>query len=154
MKIIEGNLLDCPEGINVIAHGCNCFHTMGAGIAAQIKKRYPEAYHADRETSYGDKSKLGSFSFAKSGGIKVANLYTQFNHHAGKRQLDYEAMYQCLVNLREAMNSATNAERYTLGLPYLIGCGLAGGDERIVLPMHEVVFENVKFNVVIVKFNG
>ena len=151
MKIIEGNLLDCPEGINIIAHGCNCFHTMGAGIARQIKERYPEAYQADKETSYGLKSKLGTFSYAKSGFIKIANLYTQFNC-GGQRELNYEALYNCLVNLRDAINHGSNSNSYVLGLPFLIGCGLAGGDARIVKTMHDVIFEEAKFEVIIVKY--
>jgi len=42
MKIVlKGNLLDyfdnSTENITVLAHGCNCFNVMGAGIAKQIK---------------------------------------------------------------------------------------------------------------------
>jgi O-acetyl-ADP-ribose deacetylase (regulator of RNase III) len=29
---------------DVIVHGCNCFKTMGGGIAAQIKRVFPKAY--------------------------------------------------------------------------------------------------------------
>jgi O-acetyl-ADP-ribose deacetylase (regulator of RNase III) len=58
VQITKGNLLDFPThclsfasneyiGINAIAHSCNCQNVMGAGIAKQIKDRYPQAYEAD-----------------------------------------------------------------------------------------------------------
>jgi len=31
---------------HIIVHGCNCFCTMGAGIAKTIKELYPSAYLA------------------------------------------------------------------------------------------------------------
>jgi hypothetical protein len=35
---------------------------MGAGIAKEIKKVFPEAYEKDKETPYGERQKLGHFS--------------------------------------------------------------------------------------------
>ena len=62
MKIIKGDLLKLAlEGkFDVITHGCNCFNTMGAGIARQIAIEFPEAAIADNYTKRGDKSKLGT----------------------------------------------------------------------------------------------
>ena len=34
---------------DVIIQGCNCFHTMGAGIAKYIKQDFPEAFAADKQ---------------------------------------------------------------------------------------------------------
>ena len=48
---------------DVIIHGCNCQHTMGAGIAKQIKSHFPAAYAADCATPKGA-SKLGQISSA------------------------------------------------------------------------------------------
>ena len=41
MNIVKGCLIELAvEGnFDVIVHGCNCFNTMGAGIAKQIKKK-------------------------------------------------------------------------------------------------------------------
>ena len=51
MKTLKGNLLNSFEkDFNVILHGCNCFSTMGAGIAKQIAEKYPEAYRADKSS--------------------------------------------------------------------------------------------------------
>jgi len=62
MKEITGDLLALAlQGqFDVIVHGCNCFCTMGAGIAKTIKKQFPEAYVADQNTQPADHTKLGS----------------------------------------------------------------------------------------------
>lgn len=61
MEHVVGNLIDLAEEgrFDLIVHGCNCFCKMGAGIAKEIKSRYPQAYEQDRLTKYGDKNKMG-----------------------------------------------------------------------------------------------
>ena len=39
MEIIKGDLL--KSDVPAIIHQCNCFHTMGGGIAVQIASKYP-----------------------------------------------------------------------------------------------------------------
>ena len=53
MKKVYGDLIEMAEhgDFDVIVHGCNCFCTMGAGIALQIKHHFPEAYYADCDYS-------------------------------------------------------------------------------------------------------
>lgn len=66
MKYIEGDLIKLAyDGeFDFIAHGCNCFNTMSAGIAKQIKEQIPEAFEADKMTVEGDIDKLGNYSTA------------------------------------------------------------------------------------------
>jgi len=40
----EGDLFTC--GISAIAHGVNCRGVMGAGIAVQFRRRYPDMYES------------------------------------------------------------------------------------------------------------
>lgn len=150
MKTIDCNLLDAPA--EVIAHCCNCFNTMGAGVALAIKNKYPEAYEADCQTTKGDKAKLGTVSLTvvntPTNQIKaVANIYGQYGM-GGEKPVNYEAMYNGLVNLRGRLKPTISA----VAFPYKMGCGLAGGDWRIVEKMIEVVFENVTYDVIICKF--
>ena len=85
IKIIDGNLLDFPNDINAIAHSCNTRNIMSAGIAKQIKDRYPEAYEADTkayDTEYDKDGQyvhwLGKFSKAEINDRKyIYNMYTQ-----------------------------------------------------------------------------
>ena len=131
MKVIEGDLIKkAKEGdFDLIAHGCNCFCTMGAGIAKGIKSAFPEAFEADRVTHKGSKEKLGTCSFAKieREGINliVVNAYTQFDYHGPGIKVDYDAVRSCMKWIKD------NFEGKRIGLPK-IGAGLAGGDwERI-----------------------
>ena len=49
MKYIIGDLIKMAESgqFDVIVHGCNCFCTMGGGIAAAIANNFPHAYEED-----------------------------------------------------------------------------------------------------------
>lgn len=96
MKIIEGDLLSlAADGhFDVIVQGCNCFCTMGSGLAKQIKEKYPEAYEADCQTKKGDKEKLGTYTTCVVGNLHkfvIVNAYTQFNY--GKSSKDYFEYY-------------------------------------------------------------
>lgn len=127
MKIVKGDLLDMfnKGQFDAIVHGCNCFNTMGAGIALQIKMRYPEAYHVDLQTESGSRKKLGTISTAKCVPGTIINAYTQY--YPGHNPLDenYTAIDQCM----RVISNVYKGER--VGLP-LIGAGLAGGDWNVI----------------------
>jgi len=150
VKNIDGNLLDFPEDITVICHCCNPFHTFGAGIAKSIADRYPEAYEADKKTGYGDTSKLGTVSFVGIGDEKyVVNMYAQGVISTESRAVDYEAMAKCM----EWVFKVWSAKNAIIGFPKYIGCGLAGGDWRIVKAMIETYSHKYQTPAVIVNFN-
>jgi O-acetyl-ADP-ribose deacetylase (regulator of RNase III) len=145
---VKGDLIKMAQRakFDVIAHGCNCFCQMGAGIAPQMAKAFScndaSKYHGE-STSYpdlrGDMSKLGTietyawFVFDEEGNrrrLDVVNAYTQYkygrNHKDGdKNPVDYAAIEMCM----KKMNYRFKGKH--IGLPK-IGAGLAGGDwERI-----------------------
>jgi O-acetyl-ADP-ribose deacetylase (regulator of RNase III) len=131
MKTVSGDLIQLAMGgeFDVIVHGCNCFCTMGAGIAKGIKAAFPAAFDADRATSRGDRAKLGSCTFAEvdlNGTLLVVvNAYTQFDYRGSGPKVDYDAVRSCFRWIREQHSGKR------IGLPK-IGAGLAGGDwERI-----------------------
>ncbi|MGD9106723.1 MAG: macro domain-containing protein [Desulfobacterales bacterium] len=127
MKIIKGDLIKLAlEGkFDVIVHGCNCYCTMGAGIAKAIKSEFPEAYEADCETERGSKDKLGTYSHAtieKNGNeIIVINAYTQHGYKGPGMKADYDAIRSVFKKLK------SNYSGKQIGYPK-IGAGLAGGD--------------------------
>ncbi len=59
---IHGDVLNTVDSI--IIHCVNCQGVMGGGIAAQIKRRYPEAYDVYKETYENGLLVLGSVSYA------------------------------------------------------------------------------------------
>jgi len=140
MKTIKGDLIKLAiEGeFDLIIHGCNCFCTMGAGIAKSIKQIFPEAYKADLKTKKGDKSKLGKISWAKSkagkGELIIVNGYSQFNFRGSGRKADYEAIREIFNIVKKEFSGLK------IGYP-AIGAGLAGGDWKII---SEIIKDELK----------
>lgn len=164
---LYGNLLDFPYNINTIAHCCNTMNVMEAGIAKQIADRYPLAKKADDVATKAGRNDLGEFSFAeveiddtatltrqehqveKRKGI-IFNLYTQDSIGFG-REVNYEALYRNLHLMRNKLN---NYKDTTLGLPYEMSSGLAGGSWEIVSAMINHIFSSdaTYFKTYIVKY--
>jgi O-acetyl-ADP-ribose deacetylase (regulator of RNase III) len=140
MKTIKGDLITLAlDGVfDVIIHGCNCFCTMGAGIARAVKDEFPEAFQADQATEKGDRAKLGTFTHAaveRNGQvITVINAYTQFDYQ-GKGVL---ADYGAIRSVFKALKSEFSGSRF--GFP-LIGAGLAGGDWAVI---SEIICEELQ----------
>lgn len=137
MATIKGNLIDLAEAgrFDVIVHGCNCFHTMGAGIAKEISTRYPSALVADRDyTLKGDKKKLGNYSYshviAPNGHqFTIINAYTQYHYGRPKKGYPVLADYQAIDYVFRALAAAYPDRK--IGYPK-IGAGLAGGDWSVI----------------------
>ncbi len=131
MRKIKGDLIELAiDGeFDLIIHGCNCFCTMGAGIAKTIKLKFPEAYKADLKTEKGDKSKLGTISVTETetenGKLIIVNGYTQFNWRGNGNKADYDAIRNVFQKVKEKFSGLR------IGYP-AIGAGLAGGDWNII----------------------
>lgn len=118
--------------VNVVAHQCNCFNTMGSGIAPLMAKAFVGLRDADNNTLRGDYTKLGKVSVSyEMDGLLAFNLYGQYSYGRGQHT-DYKAvedslalMYKIIINNQHITNDLH------VGLPR-IGCGLAGGDWSIV----------------------
>lgn len=126
---------------DVIAHGCNCFCTQGAGIALQMDRVFNKAsFPLEHPSKKGSMNKLGcidSKDFEVSSvsvypadyigivtcdfrhPLTVVNCYTQYSYGRGLR-LDYEALTLCMRKINFKFKSKR------IGLPK-IGAGLAGG---------------------------
>lgn len=126
---IKGDLIQLALNLefDVIAHGCNCFCNMGAGIAPQMAKAFGcDKFNLEHSKYRGDINKLGNIEAVLVNGIYVINAYTQYgfgkNHVNGKDiALDYEALTLCMRKI----NTIFKGKR--IGLPK-IGAGLAGGN--------------------------
>lgn len=127
MKTISGDLIHLAKSgeFDLIVHGCNCFCTMGAGIAKGIKAAFPAAFEADLATVKGDRAKIGTCTFTvidRNGtSLVVVNAYTQFDYRGSGPKVDYEAVRSCFRWIKQQHSGKR------IGLPK-IGAGLAGGD--------------------------
>ncbi len=169
---IEGDLIEYAKKgeFDVIAHGCNCHSTMGAGLAPHMAK----AFGADKfrlERSGPDVNKLGNIDYqtfvlgenaiwslddAKNNRnepeLTVVNAYTQYyygrNHADGVlRPIDYEALTLCM----RKMNMVFKGKR--IGLP-MIGAGLAGGDWDHIKYIIQKELRDCQVTIVIYKKNN
>jgi O-acetyl-ADP-ribose deacetylase (regulator of RNase III) len=141
LKHAKGNLLDLAEAgaFDIVVQGCNCFNTMGGGIAREIRERYPVAASVDMETVKGDYRKLGNWTECDAGETNrftIINAYTQYNMSQGTDVFEYNA-FQLIL---EKLAFVYPGKRF--GLPY-IGCGLAGGEQETIVDMIDVFAKRV-----------
>jgi O-acetyl-ADP-ribose deacetylase (regulator of RNase III) len=144
MKVLSGDLIQYAKDrkFDIIFHGCNCFHTMGAGIAYQIQQSFPGAYTADKKSwTSGDWEKLGKYSSWKSedGKLTVLNAYTQYKPGAN---FEYSALDQVTQVI------AKNFRNMTIAYPK-VGAGIGGGDWRIIEDILNYNFQKLDHTLVL-----
>lgn len=128
-QIINQDILTVEKGI--IAHQVNCQGVMGAGLAKQIKYKFPKSWDIYHKAccEYASGALLGEcISCQVKDSLYVAHLFGQFHYGAKRCYTNYLALESALIQLE------TLAQKYQLPvyLPYKLGCGLAGGDWQIV----------------------
>ena len=138
IKFFNGDLL--KSGCDIICHQVNEYGVMGAGIAKQIKEKYPKAFADYTKAIKDTKSKgknLPLFVLSKQpDGIVVANMFTQ-----RKGETNLELLHNAAVLLSmqiidlfvtklkfNDMAGAFFVRPFRVGIPYLYGCGIAKGD--------------------------
>lgn len=143
----NGDLL--KSNLPIIGHQVNCLGIMGAGIAKQIKAKWFKVF-----TEYtkfcnkfvSDRELLGQCQLvAVDDNIKyVANLFGEYSFaeavapFEGNRHTDYTALKESLTSLKI---QALQLGIHDVGIPYKLGCGLAGGDwDGMVYPMLAEIF--------------
>lgn len=135
----KGCLIKAFKGgeVDVIAHQCSAFHTMGAGVAKAIAQEFPHAEAADKATEYGSKALLGWFTYALTDYGYIYNLYGQYGCGKGGRHTNYDHLENALLGMKHDLLS--RGYKGKIGLPK-IGCGLAGGDWDVVKYIIQDVF--------------
>ena|SRR5258708_3102620 len=137
IQIVEGDLFLNKYNVQAFAHGCNCIGSMGAGIAVEVKRRYPdmyEEYHRrckanPREFNLGD-----SFLWKANGKPWIFNLATQEN--TWTKRATYKGVETALENMKEQ----ADAEHITnIAMPR-IGAGYGGLSWKKVRAIIERIF--------------
>lgn len=166
---IEGDLITLAKSgkFDVIAHGCNCLSTMGAGLAPQMAKAFNcdrfemelwgptilKLGNIDYQTFVLGEKAIWSLEDAKNNRnepeLIVVNAYTQNlygrNHVDGVLvPFDYEAFTICMRKI----NHVFKGKR--VGLPQ-IGAGLAGGNWQKIKQIIKDELKNCIVTVVIYK---
>jgi len=117
MNYINGNLLDIPEGI--LVHQVNTLGVMGAGIALQIKKKWPQVY-----SEYKDKCLEG----IELGDVILCEIYPKLviGNLAGQEKLGpgstvYDSYYKGLPIIKRF----SELKELPIYFPYKIGVRLS-----------------------------
>jgi O-acetyl-ADP-ribose deacetylase (regulator of RNase III) len=153
---IEGNLITlAKQGVfDVIVQGVNCWCRQKSGLAPQMV----EAFQTDKfplEFAYraGEINKLGQIDFKYvNEKLAVVNAYTQYkikkfndqdyHYTTTENPFDYEALTLCMRKINDIFKGQH------IGLPYVIGCGLAGGDIERVLTIIKNELSDVRVTIV------
>ena len=134
MKTVMGDILtinttDYPV---LVCHQVNCQGVMGSGLAKQIKDRFPIVFQVYRDKCRLIHDHIGGLgdvqycSVISEAGYIIANIFSQDSFGRDKQYTDYGAMRS------EFQDIARGYRNYTVRIPYLIGCGLGGGDWNVV----------------------
>ena len=138
VNYVKGNLLD--SNCDYICHQVNCQGVMGSGIAKQIRERWPEVYDGyKRFCDYINKqgeSLLGRVMVTNRGcPMHIVNMFSQDAYgYDGSRYTSYDAFAHCLITLREHV-----PDDCTIGFPKNIGCGLGGGNWKVISALIEEI---------------
>lgn len=134
------------DALDAYAHQCNCFTTMGAGIAKALAAQFPEVKAADDATVTGNEAKLGTFTKAVvTPTSTVYNVYGQYSTSRLVRTTNYPALFS---GLRAVMEDMVNNGKSTLGIPF-IGCGLAKGNWDEVEPLIKALADHYNITVTV-----
>ena len=144
VELIEhSNLLEVKSGI--ICHQVNCIGVMGAGVALQIRNKWPEVFKKYKEDCghfmTSPEKLLGHvLDVMVEPTIIVANCYGQVFPSCAGNMTDYPSWDVMLEKLRD-LGSYFSLD---LHFPYKMGCGLAGGDWNIMYKKIERMFGDAK----------
>lgn len=98
---------------SIICHQVNCLGVMGAGIAKQMKQKYPENFERYKELcdefSYRPELLLGQCQLTINPDDTmsspytryIANLFGQVGYGRGKQQTDLKVLFRAFLSLRE-----------------------------------------------------
>lgn len=149
IEIVNGDLLKAD--LPVIAHQTNCLGVMGAGIAKSIKNKWNNVFiqYKNLCTNVIDKHNLlGKIQLCATNDTPIKYIVNLFGEYSftesvapyENRHTDYNALRNALTVLKEKL---VFLDFDKVGIPYKLGCGLAGGDwDGVVYPMLQEIFND------------
>lgn len=153
-QVVCGDLLESQD-VDFIVHQCNCQRVMHGGFAKQISHKWPDVERADSKTPICQE-KMGRVLFVsitqesrkQNMPLVVCNLYAQWQFGVGKRYTNYEALKRGFKAIANRLNKDVR-QRVVVGIPYLIGCGLGGGKESVILDIIDEFSDSCNANIVV-----
>lgn len=147
---ITKDILTIDEGC--IIQQVNCMGVMGSGLAKQIRDKWPIVY--DEYIRFLDSGVnrpwevLGDFLCVKvSPRVRVISVFGQYGYGEG-RHTEYGALFRSFLQINKGVSHNAESPIY---IPHGLGCGLGGGEWKIVSAMIRQVFDGN--NVIICKLS-
>lgn len=139
----DGNIFD--SNAKIICHQVNTYGVMGAGIAAEVRVRFPEVYTEYNAYCIANSQNkmLGLVLFSNTQSGFIANCFSQQCMNT-----DYDAFDHCMRMVKKFAEKHNNAK---IAIPYKMGCGIAGGDWNTVEQIIRNVFDGSNMEVEIWK---
>lgn len=146
MIITHDDLLN--TNIKIIAHQVNCKGVMGGGLAKQIKDRYPDVFkeyinHIQFYWECNKESPLGTVCYYRVDENRCLwNVFGQEDYGIDKCYTDYDAVKRAFTNEIENWRCQEHCNwenQIPIAIPYLFGCGLAGGNWSVMKKVFEEI---------------
>lgn len=139
IEVVNGNALKA-EG--VLVHQVNYLGIMGGGIALTIAREFPQVYDEYvklcEQFAGNERNLLGTFQVVtldptKNKGTKpgtpiIINMFSQDDFSRNYCLTSYGSMKIAFKKIHDYAKE----NGYNVAVPYNIGCGIAGGDWKVV----------------------
>lgn len=129
-----------------IVQQVNCKGVMGAGLAKQIRAKWPGIYapYAEVCRQKGAKA-LGMMLpyLTSDNGPVICNCFAQDGYGRDRQYTSYEHLKESLCQVKayvEGRLKEVPKASASIRIPYGLGCGLAGGDWNVVYGILNEVF--------------
>ena len=160
IEIVDGDLFDKQNKLDVIAHQVNCQGAMGKGIALQFRNNFPRSARAyqiqveDIRRLFG-RTRMGEYLLGynlikEENDILTCSMFAQEYYGYQGCYTDYRAFARCCRELVMYLEGEDFNKVWRLGMPYNIGCGMAGGSwNRIYHILNEVFGQNSNIHLIL-----
>jgi O-acetyl-ADP-ribose deacetylase (regulator of RNase III) len=158
MKEIQGDIL--KSGKDIVIQQVNCRGFMGAGLAAQINKRYENVKneyidYRKKQLKSGktDKDLLGSVNYVDTyDETIIANVFGQVDIRKNKYDTTVYTHKEALLKGIASVRDKAQELNLTVAIPTHIGCGLAGGNWTEIKQGIEEIFEDSQVDVTLYEY--
>src|SRR6056297_3502204 len=98
IEFVDGDLFTAPA--TTLAHGVSCAGRMGAGIALEFRRRFPEMFQEYRRRCYKSRLQPGDLFLWKQSQPWILNMATQATTGGAKQAYVEKCLQQFESNYR------------------------------------------------------
>lgn len=158
LTLVGGDILSTEDYF--IVNPVNTLGVSGAGLAYQIKQKYPQSFKLYRNACLSGKMSPGGVLVSpEENGKRIIHLFTKANWRFPSRQEWIEkGMYElCELLKRDYVHNNKDMYKYSISLP-LLGAGLGGLNSEIICDTLQRIcvrkLHNTNYTVHIYKYHG